>query len=439
MDVNKRNRLFLDGNWESEDLWPKITEYSEHSKTFAFDFGLDELPQEPGIILIRGPRQFGKSTWLELALKKTLEAYGKGSAYFLNGDEIASEMELESKLIELIPSFHPDVKVRRIFIDEITAIEKWEKALKRLADQGQIRKILIVTTGSKATDLRRGSERLPGRKGKLKRTEYIFTGVSYQGFHSKCSEQFREDTWIAYLLSGTSPVAAQEILRTGRIPEYFFELTRDWIFGEVAKSGRSRQFVISLMRALFSFGGSRVGYLNLAKASGMANNTIASEYIELFSDLLSIVPSFQWDHDKDVPLQRKPCKFHFVNLTVAHAFSPQKLADIESFKSLDASEKSKWLEWLVAQEIFRRQCVQGAQNPEAIWYWASKEHEIDFVDDSRRFYEVKHGNSDPFEFNWFPKIFPKKKLIVIGKNEFQNTFAKGVTIDQFLLSSNKGE
>jgi uncharacterized protein len=31
---------------------------------FAFDFGLAELPTEPGIVLVRGPRQYGKSPWL---------------------------------------------------------------------------------------------------------------------------------------------------------------------------------------------------------------------------------------------------------------------------------------------------------------------------------------------------------------------------------------
>ena len=100
------------------------------------------------------------------------------------------------------------------------------------------------------------------------------------------------------------------------MPEYFFEIIRDWIIGELVRSGRSRQFLLALLRTLFVQGGSRTGYLKLARESGLANNTIAAEYVEQLSDLLAVVPSHQWDADKGVPLQRKPAKFHFINLCV---------------------------------------------------------------------------------------------------------------------------
>ena len=75
--------------------------------------------------------------------------------------------QLEAELIKLLSSFTASTKIKRIFIDEITAIAHWERTLKRLADSGELKNILVVTTGSKATDLRRGAERLPGRKENL--------------------------------------------------------------------------------------------------------------------------------------------------------------------------------------------------------------------------------------------------------------------------------
>lgn len=434
MDVNVRNQLFAIGQIDRQDLWPKITEYEEQALTFRFQFGLDELPIEPGILLIRGPRQYGKSTWLEISLRDTLEDFGKGSAYFINGDDLADAPELEEAILNLIPLFNPKSKVKRLFVDEITSIPHWEKALKRLADRREIKDLLVVTTGSKATDLRRGSERLPGRKGKLKRTEFIFTGISYKDFHSQCAQSFKERTWIAYLISGGSPIAAKELWQHEHIPEYFFELTRDWIMGELAKSGRSRTYLITLMRALFKKAGSRLGYLNLAKDSGMANNTIAAEYIEQLSDLLSVIPFSQWDADKEVPLQRKPCKFHFVNLSVAGAFSAKRPRSVEEFERLLPEEKGSWLEWLVAQELFRRQCILGYPHPEQLYFWASKTNEIDFVDAQGSFYEVKLGKTGPLDFAWFPKVFPSKKLLVISESEFETKQVKGITIDQFLLA-----
>jgi len=324
--------------------------------------------------------------------------------------------------------------VKRLFVDEISAVPRWERALKRLADRGELRQVLVVTTGSKATDIRRGAERLPGRKGRLARTEYVFTGISYKDFHAQFHDELGEDAWIAYLLSGGSPIAAKEIWQAGRIPEYFFELNRDWIIGELTRSGRSRQFLIALMRTLYVHAGSRTGYLKLARESGLANNTIAAEYIEQLSDLLSVIPSLQWDPQRDVALQRKPATFHFINLSVALPFSPNRMTTVDDFKRLPPEDRSKWLEWLVAQEIFRRQCIAGIEDPATLWFWASKDHEVDFVDARKRMYEVKVGRSGPLDFGWFPRAFPKRQLLVIGGGEFRSSSVKGITLEQFLLA-----
>jgi predicted AAA+ superfamily ATPase len=115
--------------------------------------------------------------------------------------------------------------------------------------------------------------------------------VSYKDFHAQFRAELGVDTWKAYLLSGASPIAATEIRQRERVPEYFFEIIRDWIIGEIVRSGRSRQFLLALMRTLFAQGGSRTGYLKLARESGLANNTLAAEYVEQLSDLLAVIPS----------------------------------------------------------------------------------------------------------------------------------------------------
>ena len=61
MNVVERNQLYLKGILQGEGLFPHL-EVAPASGFFSWDFGLDELPREPGIIVIRGPRQYGKST-----------------------------------------------------------------------------------------------------------------------------------------------------------------------------------------------------------------------------------------------------------------------------------------------------------------------------------------------------------------------------------------
>jgi predicted AAA+ superfamily ATPase len=435
MDVNTINHLLSEGNIDREDMWPRIVEMESKAAQFRFEFGLDELPTEPGLITIRGPRQYGKSTWLDTELKWTIQKFGKGTAFYLNGDELSSLDQLEEEMKALHSAYDKSAKVKRLFIDEITAIKDWQKAIKRIIDQGLFRDVLIVTTGSKASDLRHGTERLPGRKGTLPQTDYIFLPISYREFKLHAGRNFGDKTWIAYLLTGGSPIACNDIFQFERLPEYFIQLTRDWILGEIVRSGRSRLALHQIFQVIFQKGCVPTGYASLARESGLANNTVASGYIEQLSDLLSILPSWPWDHQKKILKMRKACKFHFINLAAAIAFHPFAIRHVHEFEMLSPEVQASFLEWLVAQEIWRRSVLKKCDQPEALGFWASKDHEIDFVTPNKELIEVKRGRAGPLDFTWFNKVFPKEKLTVICNSPFETKQIAGMTIEQFLLST----
>ena len=81
MNVVERNQLYLKGILQGEGLFPHL-EVAPASGFFSWDFGLDELPREHGIIVIRGPRQYGKSTWLEYQLRERSGSSGPGPRSF---------------------------------------------------------------------------------------------------------------------------------------------------------------------------------------------------------------------------------------------------------------------------------------------------------------------------------------------------------------------
>ncbi|MFH1829517.1 MAG: AAA family ATPase [Pseudomonadota bacterium] len=435
MDVKTINELLSSGEIDREDLWPRIVEMESKAAQFRFEFGLDELPKEPGIITIRGPRQYGKSTWLEMNLRISIQDFGKGSAFYINGDELASADELAEQMKVLCRAYSRDAKIKRLFIDEITAVKNWEKAIKKVVDQGLFKDILIITTGSKASDLRHGTERLPGRKGRLKKSEYIFLPISYREFNYQTRNELGNKAWIAYLLTGGSPVACNDIYQFEKLPEYFIQMTRDWVLGETVSSGRSRMLLTQVLHTIMKYGGQPVGFAKLARESGLANNTVASGYIEQLSDLLSLLPSWPWDSQRDIFLLRKPCKFHFINLAAALSFHPSMPRHIHEYEALDSHVQSYLLEWLVAQELWRRAVLAQVENPEVIGFWASKEHEIDFVTHDRQMIEVKRGRAGPLDFGWFNKTFPNEKLTVICDTPFASDQLIGITIDKFLMNT----
>ena len=432
MDHNIINKHLSCDASNITEVFPRLIKLHSSPYVFKMDFGLQELPKQSGILTIRGARQYGKSTWLEQEIVKTIKTFGAGTAFYLNGDDILAPEKLEAEIDKLLVAFSPNAAVKRLFIDEITSIPNWEIVLKKMADQGKLAQILVITTGSKATDLRRGIERLPGRKGKLARTNYLFTPVSYHEFHRVCHKALAKDTLIAYLLSGGSPVAGTELAVSGIIPEYVIELTRDWVEGEIAKSGRSRISLSNIITTLFRFGGTPIGQAKLAREAGLANNTVAHNYIEILSDLGCVIPAYHWDQHKKIPILRKECKYHFTNLLVALAYHPARLRKPKDFLALPETEQGIWYEWLVAQELLRRAAIANTDLLAPLFFWQNKDHEIDFVVANEQFIEVKRGSCYAPEFSWFAKQFPQKQLTVINQKQFATPWVHGQSLEDFL-------
>jgi len=434
VDVKSINEHLLRGRVEVGGLFPHLEDLSRASYVFQIDFGLHGLPEEPGVIFVRGPRQYGKSTWLEGEIRDTVTRHGSGTAFYLNGDEIPDAATLVAEIRALLPLFGKDAPVRRLFLDEITAIRHWERGLKRLIDAGELRDVLVVTTGSRATDLRRGEERLPGRKGRLDRTAYYFTPISFGEFSRVCGEALGSDSLVAYLLSGGCPLAAAEIAAEGRLPEFVIEMVRDWIFGECASVGRDRGSLLAVWEVVLRRGGTPIGQAAVAREAGLANNTVAAGYLELLADLMCLGMAYAWDGNRKISQRRKPAKFPPINLLAAVAFDGARLRTVGDFRALDPQVQGRWFEWLVAQEIARRAARQGRATPELLNFWSGGGHEIDFVLDPHRFVEVKRGAAGAFQFAWFPRTFPASHLWVVSRDRFEADRMRGTTLEAFLLS-----
>ena len=405
MNVRDVNRFLSRGAVNEPGVLPHAEQLRRQPYVFAFSFGLERLPEEPGILMVRGPRQYGKSTWLEAELGRAVGEFGPGSAWYLDGDEIADVETLIARVRELLGTFDPRRRVRRLFIDEITAVEGWQRGLKRLADAGELRDVLVVTTGSRAVDLRRGAERLPGRKGRLDRTSYRFTPVSFAEFERVCGARLGASTLPAYLLAGGSPACA-EVADRAAVPEHVHETVRDWIHGECAAAGRSRSSLLAVIAALHRFGGTPLGQAKLARETGLANNTVAAGYVELLSDLMCVAPCHAWDPGRGVAVLRKPCKYHFTNLLAAACWSPHRPRTVQDLRGLPPEVQGTWLEWAVAQELFRRRCIAGEELPEQLLFWQSREHEIDFLVEPGHYLEVKRGPASAMDFTWFETVHP---------------------------------
>ncbi len=432
VNVDQANEALLSARLDVPGLFPRLEALAEAPAVFRWDFGLEALPEEAGVILIRGARQYGKSTWLEGAVRETVARHGPGTALLLDGDHLRDADHLASELSRLAATFRPDAPVRRLFVDEITAVAEWERGLKRVLDRGELRRVLVVTTGSRAADLRHGSERLPGRKGKLARTAYLFVPVAYTEFLRAGGKALGPRALGSYLVSGGSPVACGELIRSGRLPEWVVETLRDWIQGECARSGRGRRSLVAVMEQLHKHGGTPLGQTKLAREAGLANNTVAAGWIEALSDLLCVGTSAAWDAGRRIEVPRKQAKFPFVNLLAAGAWAPDAPRSADDLARMPPERQGVWHEWAVAQELFRRAAIRGLPEPGRVPYWQGGDHEIDFVSRDAGFVEVKRGRATALDFAWFARAFPKERLTVVCATPFEADQVRGLTLEAFL-------
>lgn len=432
VNVDEVNAALLAGAIDRPGVFPRLDALRDSPAVFRVEFGLARLPDEPGVIAIRGARQYGKSTWLEGVMRETVVEHGPGSALFLDGDHLRDADHLEAELRRLAAAFARRAPVRRLFIDEVTAVPDWARGMKRVLDRGELRDVLVVTTGSHAADLRHGIERLPGRKGRLARTSFLFLPISYPDFLRAGGAGLGDRALGAYLVSGGSPLACAELLRGRAIPEWVVETMRDWILGECARSGRARRSLVAVMEQLHRHGATPLGQTKLAREAGLANNTVAAGWLELLADLLCVGISSAWDVGLGREIVRKPAKAPFLNLLAAGVWAPEAPRTGEDLDAQPPSRQAVWHEWAVAQELFRRAALRGEAEPERLPYWQSAEHELDFVVGDDTFVEVKRGRASALEFAWFARSFPRGRLTVVCSTPFEADRITGVTLAQFL-------
>ncbi|MGH2902629.1 MAG: ATP-binding protein, partial [Solirubrobacteraceae bacterium] len=162
-----QNRWWSDPTWREAD--PHLALLQAQPARLTADFVSELNLGEPGIHVLRGPRQVGKSTDLKLLVERTLgEGAAPRSVVYL-----ALDLLEDQALGDFATSVQRAVELAGetgsrglVLLDEVTAVRGWQTAVKALWDQGTLREHVVVCTGSSAIDLQRGAaERLPGRRG----------------------------------------------------------------------------------------------------------------------------------------------------------------------------------------------------------------------------------------------------------------------------------
>lgn len=151
---------------------------------FAFtSVALDDI-HPPNLYTLRGPRRAGKSTLLKQTIVRLIqEAIDPRLITYASVDAVREYDDL-IRLVQGALTLFPDLsgRSRYIFLDEVTAVSGWQRAIKWLRDSSPAAEACIVVTGSSSGDIDAGSTFLAGRRGPGILLDRVLLPMSFTDF-----------------------------------------------------------------------------------------------------------------------------------------------------------------------------------------------------------------------------------------------------------------
>lgn len=405
-------------------------------------------------VVLLGPRQVGKTTYLKLFIKKLIESgQNERNITYFSCEPLNNKNDLINlfqELSELLPSEGK----KFLFLDEVSSVEGWEQAIKYLLEQKIISKFQLVCTGSNAYLLKKGSERFPGRNIEIKLflpltfSEYVknLTDIPFTPqkefniakIYQNCTRLYPHLNQIQkefnnYLRTGGVPKPLYEYRKTKHINSETYEIYTKWILGGLAKLNKKESIFRSLIKGIVMSYSSQVSLSSLAKDFQIPTHSTVETYLEVLSQLLLINVLYQIDPKNKIPLFRKNKKIYFQDPFFYNAFKGYVFG---KFKDYTDENEDKIVEGIACQELASLKRTKPEIN-DILWYCGT-EKETDFVmkaGEKLRGLEVKWSNSA--ESSDLKNRFFFKERIILSKGKLSYDKEKKVYImplNLFLLS-----
>lgn len=406
--MNYIEQISMSSPWWSNPFWDKNDRniVSALNSSITFRHLPDHIPEaKPGLDIIRGPRQIGKTTELKMMIRDLL---GKGappkSLVYFTCDILAKYRDL----FELLKNFSSHLSLNNIkngmlFLDEISSLKDWQKGIKAAIDLGLTNNIRLIVTGSSSIELKSGYERMPGRRDGGK--DFLFLPHSFGNFCSlinrkaknvvvrlmettqseKAFNIFRNEVSAdtayyktrlsAYLKTGGFPKSISDFVKFGEIGTETLSINQSILFSEFEKHKKNLSTLMQIMRLLLNNISTPISYTSLMKNLELGSAKTVKEYLEtLERSYLGIqVPCL--DIAKKKPFNKKNKKIYFSD--------PMVIKTVEDKLKIPPFDESKMAENLVAVHISRTFLLNEWSQMgylDKLFYWKSaRGNEVDFV------------------------------------------------------------
>jgi len=396
------------------------------------------------ICTLRGPRQVGKTTLIKLMIRELLENRVDSHRIFYYACDL---VENPSRLVEIIRSYLETVDhlsgMKYVFLDEISSVKDWQKGIKHLYDLGELRNTFVLLTGSHSLDIRRASERLPGRRGvsnttldkillPMKFSEYVETrdrefnhilgllGIRNLGkrreiifnlvkgkipqdlkrlslYLDKLNQYLNE-----YLITGGIAKAVNDYYKSGEVMKSTYDTYVNVTIGDFLRHNKSERYLAQLIKAINEDLCSQVSWTDLAKKTDIGSHNTVSEYIEILKSGFVLRPYYVLDRSSGSPRYRSNKKIHYGDPFIFHALNGwvNQSPSFSLAQEYLGKHKSILVEGVVGDHLIRfAYNLNPSDNFEPtlnVFYWKDSKSEVDFIlktDQGYLPFEVKYAST----------------------------------------------
>ncbi|MFA6038359.1 MAG: ATP-binding protein [Legionellales bacterium] len=309
--------------------------YVYHSPIIA------QIPvDEPGIIILGGGRQIGKTTLLKQWMEKLLQQGIPADAICFYSGELIPEYRLLYEMIQRQLQEMSAYKMKYFILDEVTYIPNWDKAIKYLADSGLLDNVVLVLSGSDLIMMQEARKRFPGRRGKADQVDFHYYPLSFREvlqLKQKLPENNNtkiEDLYIAlqeYLIHGGFLTAINEYAVKQSISKATLTTYSDWIRGDLIKHGKNELFLKDIVQAIIKHYATQVSWNKLEKELSINSVQTVIDYIELLVSMDALFVQSALIEDKLKPAPKKEKKHMFCDPFIYHALRAWIHPDAEPF------------------------------------------------------------------------------------------------------------
>lgn len=423
---------------------------------------LDTFNMEKDVIYtLRGSRQIGKTTTLKLLAKRLLEKNGKENICYFTCNNIDTYKEL----IDVLKTYLDWVennKRKYIFIDEITFIKSWTRAIKHLTDLGRLRNCTLILTGSNAHDLKYEVERMPGRRGEDPELDKILFPLSfreYVGFINPVIIDKFSDIHLArrnypfykkelkkyldnFLITGGFIQAVNNFAAHGKIGVDIYQQYLSWVLGDLAKLGRKESYSRQIFEQVIKCMTTNIGFDTIARKTSIDSHITVGGYLDVMESNFILKILYQIDLNRKVAVFRRTKKVYFQDMFLFWVFSGYVFGLSDYFSGSktrlnDSILKSKLIENLVMSHLMRLENSVNWSNI-VFFFRATNRAEVDFI------VKGPGGRLLPIEVKYQDEVgrrdflnldkVNKRKGIIISKQDFREKKGKRIVpVEAFLL------